>query len=242
MLESPERQRFVGRLAWAMAWFGLVLGQLHALARHNTADGKEDLQSWTTRVWSDPARKALAPLLDWADPDTVYLTYGKLWLPVFVAFTLCAIVVRRHRRPQGFEKWAWRVVLFGYCYACVSVVLEYWTQLTGYNAFFERAFLITLSAIPITIIGSTVLGVALLRRGFRPRSTAWLLTVAFPGAILIPAVTSLGNIVLPIAFAFGIAGRQLARATSYEPVAGTTGPDDVPRAVIPDVRGSSRTG
>ncbi len=181
------------------------------MARHNTADGKEDLQTWTTRVWSDPARKALSPLLDWADPDTVYLTYGKLWLPVFVAFTLCAFVVHRRRRPQGFEKWAWRVVLFGYCYACVSVVLEYWTQLTGYNAFFERAFLITLPAIPITMIGSTVLGVSLLRRGLRPRVTAWLLALAFPLAIVIPAVTSLGNIVLPIAFAFGIAGRRIAR-------------------------------
>ena len=241
MLESPETQRRVGRFAWAMAWFGLVVGQLHAMARHNTADGKEDLQSWATRVWSDPTRKALAPLLDWADPDTVYLSYGKLWLPVFVGFTLAAFVVHRRRRPRGFERWAWRVVVFGYCYACVSVVLEYWTQLTGYNAFFERAFLITLPAIPITMIGSTVLGVTLLRRGFRPRASAWLLTLAFPLAIVIPAVTSLGNIVLPVAFAFGIAGRRLARTTSYEPVAATTGPDDVPRDVIPRGRGSRRT-
>lgn len=212
MLESPETQRRIGRFAWAMAWFGLVIGQLHAMARHNTADGKEDLQTWTTRVWSDPARKALAPLLDWADPDTVYLTYGKLWLPVFVAFTLCAFVVHRRRRPQGFEKWAWRVLLFGYCYACVSVVAEYWTQWTGYSSsLLDAAFLVTLPAIPIVMIGSSVLGVTLLRRGFRPRATAWLLTVAFPLAIVIPAVTSLGNIVLPIAFAFGIAGRRIAR-------------------------------
>ena len=27
--------------------------------------------------WSDPAREWLAPLLDWASPDTVYLTYIK---------------------------------------------------------------------------------------------------------------------------------------------------------------------
>jgi hypothetical protein len=211
MLDSPQTQRRIGRLAWATAWFGLVIGQLHAMARHNTVDGKEDLQTWSTRVWSDPARKALAPLLDWADPDTVYLTYGKLWLPVFVALTLCAFVVRARRRPTGFEKWAWRVVLFGYCYACVSVVVEYWTQLTDYSAFFEQAFLITLPAVPITMIGSTVLGITLLRRGFRPRASAWLLVAALPLAVLIPAVTSLGNVILPIAFAFGIAGRRIAR-------------------------------
>jgi hypothetical protein len=93
LLRTEESQRKVGRFAWAMAWFGLVMGQLHALSRHNTADGKEDLQLPLTRWWSDPARKALEPLLDWADPDTVYLAYGKIWLPVFLAFTLCAFVV-----------------------------------------------------------------------------------------------------------------------------------------------------
>lgn len=31
MLESI-RQRTIARYAWAMAWFGLVAGQLHALA------------------------------------------------------------------------------------------------------------------------------------------------------------------------------------------------------------------
>ena len=38
MFESAETQRRIGRFAWVMAWVGLVVGQLHALARHNTAD------------------------------------------------------------------------------------------------------------------------------------------------------------------------------------------------------------
>lgn len=216
MLDSPQTQRTIGRFAWARAWFGLVMGQLHALARHNTADGKEDLQAWTTRVWSDPARSALRPLLDWADPDTVYLTYGKLWLPVLVALTLCAFVVRARRRPTGFETWAWRAVLLGCCYACVGVAAEYWTRWTDYSSFFDAAFLATLPAIPIIMIGSTVVGSTLLRRGFRPRATALLLTVALPLAPVISMFTSLGNIFLPIAFAFGIAGRRLARAAEAD--------------------------
>jgi hypothetical protein len=40
-------------------------------------------------------------LLTRADPDLVYLTYGKIWLPVFAAFTLCAFVVHQLRRPAG---------------------------------------------------------------------------------------------------------------------------------------------
>ena len=37
MLAGRERQ--IGRLAWVMAWFGLVIGQLHALSRFRTEDG-----------------------------------------------------------------------------------------------------------------------------------------------------------------------------------------------------------
>ena len=204
--------RTIGRLAWVMAWVGLVAGQFHAMARHNTVDGQEDLQIWTTRVWSDPARDFFGPVLDWADPDAVYLTYGKIWLPVFVAFTLCAFVVRRRRRPLGFEKWAWRVALTGYVLACVGVFCDYWTQWSTYNAFFDVAFLITLPGFVLTLLGSTLLGVVLLRRTFVPRSTAWLLALTLPLAFGILQLTSMGSAALPVMFAFGIAGRRLARA------------------------------
>jgi hypothetical protein len=202
--------RVIGRLAWVMAWVGLVVGQFHAMARHNTADGKQDLHVWTTRVWSDPARDFFKPLLDWANPDAVYLTYGKIWLPVFVAFTLCAFVVRRSRQPVGFEKWAWRLALTGYVLACVGVFCDYWTQWSTYNAFFEIAFLLTLPGLLLTLLGSTVLGIALLRRGFVPRSSAWLLALTFPLAVAIMTVTSMGSAALPVMFAFGIAGRRIA--------------------------------
>ena len=205
-------ERVIGRLAWVMAWVGLVLGQFHAMARHNTADGKEDLQVWTTRVWSDPARDFFKPVLDWANPDAIYLTYGKIWLPVFVAFTLCAFVVRRRREPVGFEKWSWRIALTGYVWACVGVFCDYWTQWTTYNAFFETAFLITLPGLLLNLLGSTLLGIALLRRRFLPRSTAWLLALNLPMAVAIMQVTSLGSAALPVMFAFGIAGRRLAQA------------------------------
>lgn len=220
MVASVNRQRAIGRFAWAMAWFGLVAGQLHALARHNTVDGQNDLKLPLTRLWSGPARSALKPLLDWANPDTVYLTYGKIWLPVFVAFTLCAFVVRRRRAPYGFEKWAWRVALTGYVWACVGVFCDYWTQLRTYNVFFEPAFLITVPGLLITLLGSTMLGIALLRRGFAPRLPAWLLALTIPLAAGIDQVTSMGSMALPVMFAFGILGRRLAQERVYGHVVG----------------------
>jgi hypothetical protein len=202
----------IGRYAWWSAWAGLVLGQIHALSRFRTEDGKEDLEISTTAAWAEPAGDVLSPLLTWADPDLVYVTYGKIWLPVFLGFFLCAVLVRHRRQPQGFEKWAWRAVLLGYAWAVLDVAATYWTQWTGeYNAVFEVAFLVGLPGLLLTIIGSTVLGVTLLVKGFRPRLSAALLAATFPLALVITMFTSLGSVALPIAFAFGILGRRIAR-------------------------------
>lgn len=210
MLESAERQRQVGRFAWVMAWVGLVFGQLHALSRFATQDGKADLELPLTAAWAEPAARMLRPLLDWASPDAVYLTYGKIWLPVFAAFTLCAFVVYRRRQPAGFEMWAWRVALVGYAWATVGVGLDYWTQLASPNAFLPIAFGISVLGLLLTAIGSTVLGIALLRNRFRPILPALLLALAVPLAFAILQVTSLGSAVLPVMFAFAVLGRQLA--------------------------------
>lgn len=213
MFDSIQIQRRIGRVAWAMAWFGLVAGQFHAMARHQTTDGRADLHQWTTRVWSDPGRKLFAPLLDWANPDVVYVTWGKIWLPVFLAFTLCALVVHRERRPVGFERWAWRVALVGYVGATVAVAAEYWTQWGAVDqGLVDAVFAATVPFLLITIIGSTMLGIALLRRGVRPRAAGWLLALAIPELVVIGMFTSLGNVALPIAFSFGILGRRIANA------------------------------
>jgi len=211
-MDTELRDRRIGRVAWVMAWVGLVVGQFHAMARHNTADGKSDLDSWTTRVWSDPGRKLFAPLLDWASPDAVYLTYGKIWFPVFAAFTACAFVLYQRRRPRGFEKFAWRFALLAYTWACVAVLVTYWTQWTHTTSLLDLAFLwLDIPGVLLTMIGSTMLGITLLRHGFRPRTTGWLLALAVPISILIGMFTSMGSGALAEMFGFGIAGLQLAR-------------------------------
>jgi hypothetical protein len=204
-----ERDRLVGRTAWAMAWFGLVAGQLHALARFRTEDGKSDLDLPLTGVWARPAEKLFGPLLDWASPNTVYNTYGKLWILVFLAFTAVAFAAYRRRLPTGFEKWAWRVVLFAYPLACVAVTLEFWTQWgEGNEKLLNTVFLLEMPVILLTMLSSTVLGAALLIKSHRPLAPAIVLALTLPLVFLISQATSLGNAVLPIAFAFGILGRR----------------------------------
>jgi hypothetical protein len=226
MLERHEQT--IGLWAWVLAWVGLVVGQLHALSRFATADGKEDLEIDTVAWWAEPAADALSPLLDWADPDIVYVTYGKIWLPVFVAFTLCAAAVMRRRQPRGFEQWVWRVTVFGYGVACVSVFLDYWTQWTGnYNgdgiegAIFEMAWLITIPGFLLTMLGSTALGLTLVVKRFRPLVPALLLLLTIPLALGILMFSSMGSAVLPVMFAFGLLGRRLARGEDLPSAAPT---------------------
>ena len=203
----------IGRLAWVMAWVGLVVGQFHAMARHNTVDGKEDLEMWTTRVWSNPAREFFQPLLDWSNPDAVYLTYGKIWFPVFAAFTACAYVLYRRRKPVGFEKFAWRFALVAYTWASVAVFVSYWTQWTHTTDLLDLAFLfLDIPGVLLCWIGSTMLGITLIRRGFVPRVSAWLLALTVPTAFVLELFTSMGSGALPEMFAFGIAGHQLSRS------------------------------
>jgi len=211
-MDTELRDRRIGRAAWVTAWVGLVVGQFHAMARHNTTDGKADLEVWTTRVWSDPGRRLFAPLLDWASPDAVYLTYGKIWFPVFAAFTACAFVLHRRRRPRGFEKFAWRFALVAYTWASVAVLVTYWTQWTHTTSLLYLAFIfLDIPGVLLTMIGSTMLGITLLTHGFRPRTTGWLLALAVPLSLGIGMVTSMGSGALPEMFAFGIAGLRLAR-------------------------------
>jgi hypothetical protein len=214
-LDTDQTRRKIGRFAWVTAWVGLAAGQLHALARFATADGREDLQYPLTAAWAVPASNLLRPLLDLAHPNLVYLHYGKVWFVVFAAFTLCAWVVYRTRRPTGFETWTWRLALTGYAVATVGVFASYWTQWTPVYSepWFSIGWYLDVPGLLLSLAGSSLLGTTLLIKRFRPVLPALLLAAAFPMAVVIVQGTSLGSVSLPLAFAFGLLGRRIARAT-----------------------------
>ncbi len=68
-----------------------------------------------------------------------------------------------------------------------------------------------LAGLLVALVGSGVLGVALLRRGHRPRATGWLLVAWSPLFVLLSATIALGAAILPIVWAWALAGRRLAR-------------------------------
>jgi len=200
---TPTAARRISIAAWVMAAFGTVAGQLHALSRINSHP--EDLEYPLTRAWAVPAMDALRPLLDWADPTFVYWTYGKIWLPICLAFTAAAYLVYRRRCPQGAEKWAWRAQLAAYVLLTVSVTGDYYTRWT------EQFFVFGLLGFAVIAFGGPVLGIMLLRKGFRPRSTAWLLIVFLPFFVAITEVTSMGNALLPLMWGWALAAHRVVR-------------------------------
>ena len=70
--------------------------------------------------------------------------------------------------------------------------------------------LVVFRCLLVSAVGSTLLGIGLLRGAYRPRLTAWLLTLAFPSLLVVPAF--LGNLSLglvPFLVAWGATGVQL---------------------------------
>ena len=200
-------KRVVGRSAWIVAWVGLVLAPIHALSRFATEAGKSDLDSPVVRAWAEPAARQLRPLLSWSDAGTVYMNYGRIWLPLLLVATVCAFVVRRERRPRGMERWGWWIALTGYVATTLSVFGDYFTP------WMEQSFaFLGIPGILTSVLGSTVLGIALLRRRFRPPATAWLLAAWLPLLYALSDVIALGAGLLPMLWAWGIAGRSMARA------------------------------
>ena len=209
---STSTARRISRLAWVMAAVGTVVGQVHALARAQ-AHPNDFAESPLARAWGEPATRALRPLLDWSDPWTVYVTYGKIWFPVCLAFTAAAYLVYRRRRPIRLERRLWQIALAGYVAMTVSVFGDYYTP------WMDQMFVVGIAAMLVIGLGGIPLGIVMLRNGFRPRTTPILLMAFLPLVFAITEVTSLGSALLPLMWGWAVA----AHAVVARDRAGTPG-------------------
>ncbi len=150
---------------------GVVYFPLHSLAYFGTGEPQGAVK------WADGGRDLLEPLLDWGSADHVYKTYGKVGVLVVLGFLCGLIALRTHRgsAPRGLERWGFRVAFVGYPLVVLGTIVEYFTPYLdfGFMAFTGPGFLLTL-------IGSTLLGVALLRTRAAPRVPAILLAACVP--------------------------------------------------------------
>ena len=125
---------------------------------------------------------------------------------------------RAHRRATNgrLERWGWRIALPGYALAAAGLIAAF-VVLVGDSApagdALNFVFLaLMLPGMLVSVIGSTVLGIALLRSDYAPKVTAWLLALAFP--LMLAASEVLGHNSLgmvPIFLAWAASGRHLWR-------------------------------
>jgi hypothetical protein len=95
------------------------------------------------------------------------------------------------------------MALVGYLLATCSVIGDYWTP------WLDESFLfLGIPGVLVSISGSATLGIGLLRRRFRPAATGWLLALWLPLFLLLSSVIAMGAALLPMLWAWGLAGRQ----------------------------------
>lgn len=217
---SDGTTRFAALYAVLAAVAALVFAPLLALSYFAIEDGAAELDAATVSAWAEPGRDLAGGLVTFASADRVYATYTQVLALLFPAVLLCAWITRRRRgRLEGrLERWGWRIslggyALFGFGLALVAVML---VGASASSEALDYAFMpFMFPGLLLALIGSTVLGIGLLRARYEPRVTAWLLALAVPlfvaGSVVL-GHNSLG--LVPLFLAWGLTGRRLLRKES----------------------------
>jgi hypothetical protein len=214
---SDRTTRLAGLYAALAAASAVLFAPLLALSYFGIDDGASELESGTVSAWAEPTRDLVGGLLTWASPDRVYATYVQVFALLFPSVFLCAWAVRRRRLAHvgRLERWGWRVSLIGYGLASLGLLAAFVVLFAGSaaDAALNGIFLaLMLPGMALSAIGSTTLGIALIRGRYTPKLTAWLLALSLPSMLFIPDVlghNSLG--MLTVFVAWGVAGLQLWR-------------------------------
>jgi hypothetical protein len=212
---SMPNPRFAGLYAMVAGAASLIFAPLLALSYFATDDGAGELQTSTVSAWADPARDIAGGLLTWASPERVYATYIQVFAVLFGGLLLCATVVHGQARPGGgLERWGWRLALTGYRVLAVALLVAFVVLIPesdggGLNVVYLA---LLVPGMLLSVVGSTVLGIALVRAGYRPRATAWLLALALP--LMLTGSDLLGHNSLglvPLFVAWAVTGHKLWR-------------------------------
>ena len=219
---SARTARLVGLYSAVAGGAAVLVSPLLAMSYFGIDDGAEELDSATVSAWADPGRDIAGSLLTFASANRVYATYIQIFSLLMPSLFLCAWVMRsrRGRETGGLERWGWRIALVGYALlglggVTVSVLL---LRASPNGSALDIPFLgLIIPGILLSTIGSTLLGIAFLRSGYRPRLTPWLLVFAFPLWILGGTVLGHNSVGLtPMIVAWGASGWRLWRSHPVE--------------------------
>lgn len=139
--------------------------------------------------WQSALGDVFAPLFTFASPEAVYAAYGKLYFLVFLGFLAGLAGLRaEHGSPDGWlERWGFRLSFAGLVLNLLGNLGDYWYRGgIGDSTLNSLGFLLgTMLGLLALIVGSLMLGIALLRADAVVRLGAWLLVLALPGIVLL---------------------------------------------------------
>lgn len=205
-MASTTLIRWGGLSAMVGGAVGILYSPFYALAYFATEDGAASLQAPWVAAWAGAIRPLLEPFLTFAQPEVVYLTYGKFFSLMILGWLagLIALHTRQAASAGRLEKWGFRVACAGTALGTLGGIGVYWfgSIWWGIVDFFFLAFMVP--ALLLFNIGFPLFGAGALRAKVAPRLGAWLLTVGgFPGIFLLTMLTgqlTLGLLLLNLAW------------------------------------------
>ena len=127
-------------------------------------------------IWFDSVEPRLESQLTFADPVSVYETYGRLYNVVYVLFLPLVLAIHRSRHAlrSRLEQRAFVVLSSGLVTTTLGVAGDYWGNGIG--------FPLEVLGLLLMIFGVSLWGLALLRSA-APVRWAWLFVGCGPGAL-----------------------------------------------------------
>lgn len=213
MDDAPKWIRRGGLAAMLGGIVGILYAPFYALAYFATADGAESLEAPWVAAWVDVVRPVLDPLLTFAPPETVYLTYGKCFSLMVLGWMagLLALHTRQAANAGRLEKWGFRVAFVGTVLGALGGIGAYWIGPFWWAAVGISFGAFLVPALLLFGIGFPLFGIGALRAKAASRPGAWLLIVGgLPAMILLDIVLGqLSLALLPTNLAWIILGYAL---------------------------------
>jgi hypothetical protein len=202
---SPDRVRLMGLAAMVGGALGVLVSPFYSLAYFASSDGAADEATAAQQAWAEPARDLLEPLLTFASADVVRVTYGKLWLLVWMG--MLAGLVALHARHAGkggrLERWGFRTSFAGLVLMVIGA-FGFFLEFT-----LDFAAFLLFPGLLLVVLGSPIFGLGTWRAGVAPRIGALLLVVGGPALLVISEAATLGGGLVLVYLAWAILGHAL---------------------------------
>lgn len=191
-MSSSGLIRWGGVVAMLSGVLGTVYFPFHAAAYLATVEEAAPLVPWTGAF-----RSFFEPLLSFASPDDVYMTYGMIAPLVTLGFLagVAALHARQAAHAGRLEKWGFRVAFAGTVLGALGSIGAYWIGSVWWGVVNISFLAFLVPALLLFVVGFPLFGIGTLRTKVAPRLGAWLLTVGgLPG---IPLLTLLAGQLTP---------------------------------------------